>query len=183
MKYLIFLSICLAFFFFTKNLVPNSDAPFHRNKYDELIINSISEIYATNLPHELRKLLNSYIILDPSNPEDKNKIQKFAQLIIKSHHHNHTKSQAFNEALEYIQIFSEKFFVYEIEKYEDNRFCSVSPSYRVAVFITERKERFEFNIYQNGANKYEFCDVYWGKMTDWVGFDYLDWKIYRKYWI
>jgi len=131
----------------------------------------------------LRNLLFSYVRLDPNNDHDKKKIKQFAQKIIKSHHHNHPREAAFYEALGYIHIFGDKFLLYEVEKYEDRRFCGAAPSYRMAVFITERLEWFQFYIYKSTKNEYKICDVEWENMTDWKGFEDIESARYDEYWI
>jgi len=188
MKYLAILalsSIFLITLFCSKSeIIPkiNYQAPFHRTKEGGLEITKITEIYATNFPYDLRNLLHYYIRLNPNNPKDNLKIRKFAKRIIKNHHHNHYRDDAFFEALEYINSFKDKFFVYKIEKYEDKIYCGVAPCYVISTFATSY-DRVYFYIHRGVENEYEIYDIYWAGMTDIKGFEYINWKIYRHYWI
>ena len=135
----------------------------------EIIQEDISKIYKTEIPYKLRKILNHYRDLNIQNPADKKEIEQLKKIIIKSHHHNHTKESALEETLDYIKIFKEKIIVYEIR--EDKK------EYEISVFIGDH-ERFYFTIRGN-----KIYDIYWGKMTDFIGVEHLFTEDYQQYWI
>ncbi len=162
----------------------DSNAQFHLNKNDETsVITDPQKIYATEFPYKLREILDSHVRLNPQKIQDRKKIEHLAKYIF--HHHNHKKGEVLEEMMGYVNLFSEKFFVVEIEKHTKKIDCKIAaPSYRISVFFSPKKlERFQFSIYKNHKNEYKICDMYWENMTDFKGAEHIGEKKYQKYWL
>ncbi len=158
------------------NSKKDADDLFYKNSSDELIISDVEKIYSTDFPKQLRKTLNFYSHFDVDDQKDFEKIEGLAKIVkIESHLHAGGYTASFDDMRNYIKIFSEKFFIYEIEKYENE-------NYRISAFIGDARERVKFYVNKKGG-KYAMHEIYWENMTDWFGFEYIDLEIYKKYWI
>ncbi len=157
----------------------NQNPIFHPDKYNEIFtITDLKEIYATEFPYELRRILDFYSNLNLMQDQAKiDDVAKFTYI-------DKNTEIGLEEIMEYVDLFSEKFIVGEIRRFDHNLNCGVSPSYMVSTFISYKKlESMDFYIYKNSKNEYVMCDMMWQRMTDFRKRRYFYWRKYKQYWI
>ncbi len=124
----------------------------------------LKDIYATQMPQELRKILDDYSKLDLSDEENKRKIEKL-------------------EIEKFLLLFKEKFIVGSLRMYQDNRFCK-KPSYLLGIFISyEKMYSLDIILYKTDNGKYEICEIRDFEMSDYRKKRYFYWRNFKKYWI